>query len=104
MTGEPVTRLPGASVVICAYTHERWADTVVAVESVRAQDVAAEVIVVVDHNPALLARARRALPRHVRVLRNAGRRGLSGGRNTAVSVASGEVVVFLDDDAAARPG
>ncbi len=104
MTGAPVTRLPGASVVICAYTHERWADTVAAVESVRAQDVAAEVIVVVDHNPALLARARRALPRHVRVLRNAGRRGLSGGRNTAVSAASGEVVVFLDDDAAARPG
>ena len=61
---------------------------------------------VVDHNPALLERARAEFgaDRRVRVLANAHRQGLSGARNTAVAAASGDVVVFLDDDAAARPG
>lgn len=43
------------SVVICAYTEKRWDDVLAAVASVRAQSLAAhEVILVVDHNPALL--------------------------------------------------
>jgi GT2 family glycosyltransferase len=95
--------------VICVYTEKRWDDIVAAVGSVAAQDVrAAEVLVVVDHNPALLERARAEFSAgadgHVRVLANAHRQGLSGARNTAVAAASGDVVVFLDDDAAARPG
>ena len=94
-----------ASVVICVYTEQRWDDIVAAVESVRGQDVAAaEVLVVVDHNPDLLERARQAFAPPVRVLPNARRQGLSGARNTAVAAATGDVVVFLDDDAAARPG
>jgi glucosyl-dolichyl phosphate glucuronosyltransferase len=98
--------MPSATVVICVYTEQRWDDIVAAVESVAAQDVrAAETLVVVDHNPALLARAEEALAGPgVRVLANAHSRGLSGARNTAVAAATGEVVVFLDDDAAARPG
>ena len=106
----PAPALPRATVVICVYTEKRWDDIVAAVGSVQAQDVrAAEVLVVVDHNPALLDRAREAFGsagsvRDVRVLPNAHRRGLSGARNTAVAAASGDVVVFLDDDAAARPG
>jgi GT2 family glycosyltransferase len=60
--------------------------------------------VVVDHNPALLERARATFADPVRVLPNAQRQGLSGARNTAVAAATGDVVVFLDDDAAARPG
>ena len=96
---------PTASVVICVYTEKRWDDIVAAVGSVRAQDVpAAEVLVVVDHNPALLERCRRAFGGSARVLPNAHRQGLSGARNTAVAAATGGVVVFLDDDAAARPG
>jgi GT2 family glycosyltransferase len=95
---------PRATVVICVYTEKRWDDIVAAVGSVAAQDVrAAEVLVVVDHNPALLERARAEFG-DVRVLANAHRQGLSGARNTAVAAASGDVVVFLDDDAAARPG
>lgn len=94
------------TVVICAYTEERWEDIVAAVDSVHAQCVrAAEVLLVVDHNAALLTRARRELaPRGVRVLANTLTQGLSGARNTAVAEAGGDVLVFLDDDAAARPG
>jgi len=55
----PAPALPRATVVICVYTEKRWDDIVAAVGSVQAQDVrAAEVLVVVDHNPALLERAR----------------------------------------------
>jgi GT2 family glycosyltransferase len=102
----PVHPAVTATVVICVYTEDRWDDIVAAVDSVHAQDVrAAETIVVVDHNPALLDRARQAFgPRGVQVLPNARAQGLSGARNTAVDAASGDVVVFLDDDAAARPG
>ncbi len=90
------------SVVICAYTEERWDDVLAAVESVRAQRLAAqEIIVVVDHNPALLERLRTALP-DVKVIPNTGGQGLSGGKNTGVAAAGGDVVAFLDDDAIAE--
>jgi GT2 family glycosyltransferase len=62
-----------------------------------------EVFLVVDHNPALFARARAELS-GVRVLENAGVPGLSGGRNTGLAAATGEIAVFLDDDAEADPG
>lgn len=95
-----------ASVVICVYTEKRWDDIVAAVDSVAAQDVpAAETMVIVDHNAALLSRAQQAFgPRGVRVLPNVHAQGLSGARNTAIAEAVGNVIVFLDDDAAARPG
>lgn len=94
-----------ATVVVCVYTEKRWDDIVAAVGSVAAQDVAAaETLVIVDHNPALLARAQEEFGPPVRVLPNAHRQGLSGARNTAIAEAVGDVVVFLDDDAAARPG
>ncbi len=93
-----------ATVVICVYTEKRWGAIVEAVESVAGQDVAAlETLVVVDHNAKLLARAEAELS-GVRVLPNAHAQGLSGARNTAIAAATGDVVVFLDDDASARPG
>jgi glycosyltransferase involved in cell wall biosynthesis len=91
------------SVVICVYTEERWDDMLAAVGSVRAQSVEPhEIIVVVDHNPSLYARLKSALP-DLAVVENREERGLSGGKNTGVSVATGEVVAFLDDDAVADP-
>jgi len=90
------------SVVICAYTEERWDDVLAAVGSVRTQNLAAaEIIVVVDHNPALLRRLRAALP-DVTVIPNTGQQGLSGGKNTGVAASHGDVVAFLDDDAIAE--
>jgi GT2 family glycosyltransferase len=94
---------PSVSVVICAYTEDRWEDLGAAVDSVWAQTAPAdEVIVVVDHNAELLTRAARDLP-GVRAVANSGRRGLSGARNSGVAAARGSVVAFLDDDATAAP-
>jgi GT2 family glycosyltransferase len=91
------------SVVICAYTERRWDLLCGSVESVRKQTVAAgEIIVVIDHNDALLLRAD-ADERFAGVvlIPNSGPSGLSGARNSGIAVANGEIVAFLDDDAAA---
>jgi glucosyl-dolichyl phosphate glucuronosyltransferase len=91
------------SVVICAYTMTRWAQLVDAVDSVRQQTHPAdEIIVVIDHCDELLDRAKNELGVDVRVLANDAARGLSGARNTGVEAASGDIVAFLDDDAAAE--
>src|SRR6202034_1540897 len=83
------------SVIICAYTAERWDDTMRAVASVQAQQPdAKEIFLVVDHNPELLARLAEALP-GVRVVANTYERGSSGARNTGVALATGDIVAFL---------
>jgi hypothetical protein len=61
-----------------------------------------EIIVVIDHNPALLARARERFPDAI-VVENHEIPGLSGARNSGVAVAQGSLIVFLDDDAIAEP-
>lgn len=89
------------SVVICAHTERRWNDTLAAAASVRGQNYAAkELIVVVDHNRPLYERLKSALP-DAMVVENREQQGLSGGKNTGIALASGEVVAFLDDDAVA---
>ena len=51
-------RLPAASVVIAAFADERWTQLCDAIESVREQTAPVlETVVVIDHNPTLLARA-----------------------------------------------
>jgi len=93
---------PTSTVVICVYTDARWKLIAEALESLRLQTVQpTEVIVVVDHNEVLMARLRRAYP-HLTVVPNVFERGLSGGRNTGVTRARSDVVVFLDDDARAH--
>lgn len=90
---------PTISVVIAAYSSDRWARLREAVDSVAAQArPALETIVVIDHNPGLLDRARRELP-GAAVIPNAGARGASGARNTGVARSRGDIVAFLDDDA-----
>jgi GT2 family glycosyltransferase len=100
---------PGAltvSVIIAAYTEDRWLDTVKAVDSALCQAPRPlEVILVIDHNPGLAQRARAkwGRVRRVTILENVGLRGASGARNTGVLKSQGEIVVFLDDDAFAAP-
>jgi GT2 family glycosyltransferase len=109
LTREPQPRAARAeslrvSVITCAYTEGRWDALVQAVTSARAQDPAPdEVIVVIDHNARLLDRARDHFS-GVTIVSNENGRGLSGARNTGVRCASGDLLVFLDDDARAKPG
>jgi GT2 family glycosyltransferase len=91
------------SVVICAYTEDRWDQLAAAVASVRRQSrPAKETIVVIDHCPPLGRRVAAAHP-DVTVVESTGRPGLSGARNTGLGRATGDVVAFLDDDARAAP-
>lgn len=93
--------MQSVSVVICAHTEQRWNDTLAAIESVHNQShPAQELIIVVDHNPPLYERLKSALP-DVIVTQNREQQGLSGGKNTGIDIACGQIVAFLDDDAVA---
>ena len=97
------TVLPSVSVVVSTYDDSRWAHLVACEESLRRQTApAAQVIVVVDHNQPLLARARDAFP-FAEVIENGGPRGLAGARNAGIAASGGEVIAFIDDDARAEP-
>jgi GT2 family glycosyltransferase len=97
------TDFPAVSVIIPAYTMDRWDSLCETVASAQAQTVPVlETIVVVDHQPQLLASARRELP-NVRAIPSVGIPGVSGARNTGVAASRGDIVAFLDDDAMASP-
>ena len=89
------------SVVVCAYTLDRWDDLCAALDSVASQDDGPyETVLVCDYNDDLFARATAAFP-SVRVIANGLSKGLSGARNTGVDATSGDIIAFLDDDASA---
>lgn len=90
------------SVLICAYTVDRWDQICAAIGSVRAQSlVSTEIILVIDHNSGLFHRAVAAFT-DVTVVENREAQGLSGARNTGAALAHGDIVAFLDDDAVAH--
>jgi GT2 family glycosyltransferase len=92
------------SLVICAYTLERWNDVNEAVASLRSMSRPPDdIILVSDHNDELLSRLSAAFS-DLRVVANEEARGLSGARNTGVRHARGDLVAFLDDDAVADKG
>jgi len=98
---EQATRV---SVVICAYTEKRWDDLVSAVAALEAQTrPAEEVIVVIDHNDDLFNRAQAEISGITLLIKNTNPRGLSGARNTGIAQATGDILVFIDEDAAAVP-
>jgi glycosyltransferase involved in cell wall biosynthesis len=94
------------TVVICAYTLERWDLLREAVDSARSQDIEpAEIVVCIDHNPDLLALAEQTWgsDTDVTVIQNRFGGRLGSARNSAMEIVTGDVVAFLDDDARAAP-
>jgi GT2 family glycosyltransferase len=90
--------LPTFSVVIAAFSSDRWGDLLAAVASIAAQSCSAhEIIVAVDNNPELLERVRTHLP-SVLAVENDRCSGAAGARNAGSAVATGEVLAFIDDD------
>jgi GT2 family glycosyltransferase len=90
------------SVVIGCHTQERLQHLLLAIESVRAQDLVPESIVIsVDHEPALFRLLCDRFP-DLQIVENEFERGASGNRNSGVAHTSTPIVAFLDDDARAR--
>jgi len=72
------------------------------VESLYAQHTPPDqIVVVIDYNRELFDRAQREFS-GVDVVENVETKGLSGARNTGIEHAHGDVIAFLDDDAAAH--
>jgi GT2 family glycosyltransferase len=102
---------PDVSVVICAYTLDRWELLGASVESVLGQTVAPrEVFLSIDHNRPLFLQcmerwgqppAGHDIP--ITVVENRYEGHLGSARTTAAELATGEFIAFLDDDAAADP-
>lgn len=96
------------TIVVCAYTMDRWDDLQAGVRAAAQQlqesGRRGRVLVVVDHNDDLLAKASELAGACVHIVANTRVRGLSGGRNTAIGLADTDLVVFLDDDATPEPG
>ena len=79
--------MPDVSVIICAYTEERWDDIIAGVKSLQQQTAPPrEIIMVIDHNPSLLERVRANIP-NVIAIENSEPQGLSGARNSGIAVA-----------------
>lgn len=100
------------SVVVCTYSMERYDVFSECVESVLAQThEPLEVVVVVDGNPQVFDRVRedfdtdeaRGRVDDLVLHCNEENRGISYSRTRGAELASGEVVAFIDDDAAAEP-
>ena len=107
----PDVATPSVSVIICAYTLDRWQLLTQALQSVVDQELApTEVFLSIDHNPELYARGVAELvplvdgaPWTLRIVQNRFDSRWGGARTTAAEIATGDVLVFLDDDAAASP-
>jgi glycosyltransferase involved in cell wall biosynthesis len=92
-----------ATVVVCAFSSARLEQTIACIDSVLGQEPPpAQMVVVVDHNDALLADLRARLPKAVEIIPNPDARGLSSARNTAIARSRGDYIVFIDDDAVAH--
>ncbi len=91
-----------ASVIICTYSMERFDDTIEAVNSIFQQTYSNfEIIISVDHNEEVLVALKEKLPKSIIFAFNEGVRGLSDNRNAGMKKATGDIVLFIDDDAIA---
>ncbi len=99
------------SVIVCAYTMDRWELMNEALQSIVRQEMPPiEVFLCIDHNVDLYERCVAELsdldakvPWTLKVVSNRFDNHLGGARTTAAELATGDVLAFLDDDAAATP-
>jgi len=95
---------PLVSVVVCAYSRERLDQLKETIESLRQQTYAnREIILVIDNNPSLQEEMNGLVGDAIRVSSNTGAQGLADARNSGIELAGGEIIAFIDDDAAAEP-
>jgi GT2 family glycosyltransferase len=98
---------PSLSIVVASYTLKRLPDLLVLLESIRGQRHSdLEVVFVSDGNRELASEIETRAPSlglSLRVVFNAGPRGLSGARNVGLQAARAEIVAFLDDDVVLSP-
>jgi GT2 family glycosyltransferase len=99
---------PTISVIIPAYTEDRWELTLQSVASAQEQTLQpCEIIVCIDHNETLFHRCAAywadfaASTPPIRVIQSKYDGHQGAARNTAAEIAAGEILAFLDDDAAA---
>jgi glycosyltransferase involved in cell wall biosynthesis len=91
------------SVVVPAWNWKRRDELSRCLRAISAQTLSPlETIVVVDHNPELLAWVEQTVP-GVIALANKHEQGVVGARNTGVEMAKGDLVVLTDDDTEAEP-
>ncbi len=91
-----------ASIIVPTRERAGYLDVALASIAPQAAAAAAEMVVVDDGpDPATRAVAERHGARYVA---HAGPRGLNAARNTGIDAASGELLVFVDDDVRVRPG
>ncbi len=89
------------TIVLICHDERRWKYLEKSVASALEQS-AARVVLGVDHNEALAARARARWP-ELDVVPNRHQRGASGTRNAASELASTPLIAFMDDDVVAMP-
>src|SRR5437867_1916674 len=101
--GLPEDFRPRASVIVCAYSNERLPQLKETIASLQKQTYPpSEIVLIIDHNPELQGRLERLTGATLRIAPNRGERGLANARNTGIALAEGEVLAFIDDDAAAE--
>ncbi len=95
--------IPSITVLICAYTENRWNELVRSIQSIRDQHLKpTQTILVIDHNEKLYQRALLEFL-DMLVVENNHEQGLSGARNSGIPLAKGDVLAFIDEDAVAAP-
>lgn len=106
----PIMPFPSATVIVCAYTFDRWDQLVRCIDALQAQTVLPqEILIVIDHNQPLYnelcqwLESLGELPTSVRIITNTQQRGLSGARNSGIQLTETDILAFIDEDAVAEP-